>query len=148
MGRIVITGASGHYGRLATPGLIERGRAADLILMSRTPAKLADMAALGCEVRYGDYDLPESMVAAMAGAERLLLISGTRVGARVAQQQAHHVQVAPTARLVQRGVAELVHHTHVSTTLQQQLDDGEVVVHGRVVQRGAAILQAGGAEVA
>lgn len=88
MGKIVITGASGQYGRLATQGLIERGRAGDLILMSRTPEKLADMAALGCDVRYGDYDQPASMVAAMAGAEKLLLISGTRVGARVAQHQA------------------------------------------------------------
>lgn len=88
MGKIVITGASGQYGRLATQGLIERGLARDLILMTRTPAKLADMAALGCEVRYGDYDDPASMVAAMAGADKLLLISGTRVGARVAQHQA------------------------------------------------------------
>lgn len=88
MGKIVITGASGQYGRLATQGLIERGLARDLILMTRTPAKLADMAALGCEVRYGDYDDPASMVAATAGADKLLLISGTRVGARVAQHQA------------------------------------------------------------
>lgn len=88
MGKIVITGASGQYGRLATQGLIALGRAGDLILMSRSPDKLADMAALGCEVRYGDYDQPASMVAAMAGASKLLLISGTRVGARVAQHQA------------------------------------------------------------
>ncbi len=88
MGKIVITGASGQYGRLATQGLIALGRAGDLILMSRTPEKLADMAALGCDVRYGDYDDPASMVAAMAGADKLLLISGTRVGARVAQHQA------------------------------------------------------------
>ena len=88
MGKIVITGASGQYGRLATQGLIERGLTRDLILMTRSPAKLADMAALGCDVRYGDYDQPASMVAAMAGADKLLLISGTRVGARVAQHQA------------------------------------------------------------
>jgi len=88
MTRIVITGASGHYGRLATRGLIERGRAADLILMTRSPDKLADMAMLGCEVRYGDYDQPEALGPAMAGADKLLLISGTRVGARVAQHQA------------------------------------------------------------
>ena len=88
MGKIVITGASGQYGRLATQGLIALGRAGDLILMSRTPEKLADMAALGCDVRYGDYDQPASMVAAMAGADKLLLISGTRVGARVVQHQA------------------------------------------------------------
>lgn len=88
MTRIAITGASGQYGRIVTQALIEQGRAADLILMTRSPAKLADLAALGCDVRYGDYDQPASMVAAMAGAERLLLISGTRVGARVVQHQA------------------------------------------------------------
>ncbi len=88
MSRIAITGASGQYGRLATQGLIARGRAADLILMSRSPDKLADLAALGCEVRYGDYDRPETLAAAMGGADKLLLISGTRVGARVVQHQA------------------------------------------------------------
>lgn len=88
MTRIAITGASGQYGRIVTQALIDQGRARDLILMSRTPDKLADMAAQGCEVRYGDYDQPASMVAALAGAERLLLISGTRVGARVGQHQA------------------------------------------------------------
>lgn len=88
MSRIVITGASGQYGRLATQGLIERGRAGDLILMTRSPDKLADMAALGCEVRYGDYDLTETLTTAMQGADKLLLISGTRVGARVVQHQA------------------------------------------------------------
>lgn len=88
MTRIAITGASGQYGRIVTQALIDQGRARDLILMSRTPDKLADMAAQGCEVRYGDYDQPASMVEALAGAERLLLISGTRVGARVGQHQA------------------------------------------------------------
>lgn len=88
MTRTIITGASGQFGRLATQGLIERGRAADLILMSRKPDKLADLAALGCEVRYGDYDRPETLVAAMQGADKLLLISGTRVGARVEQHKA------------------------------------------------------------
>lgn len=56
--------------------------------MTRNPAKLADMAALGCEVRAGDYDRPETLGPAMAGADKLLLISDTGVGARVAQHQA------------------------------------------------------------
>jgi len=88
MTRIAITGASGQYGRLATDKLIAQGRASDLILMSRTPAKLADRSAAGCEVRHGDFDKPESLLAAFQGAEKLLLISGTRVGARVVQHQA------------------------------------------------------------
>lgn len=83
-----MTGASGHYGRLATENLISLGRARDLILVTRTPAKLADFERAGCEVRYGDFDEPETLQAAIRGAERLMLISGTRVGARVRQHRA------------------------------------------------------------
>ena len=83
-----MTGASGRYGRLATGKLIAQGRARDLILITRTPAKLADCAQAGCEVRYGDFDRPESLRAALRGADKLMLISGTRVGARVRQHRA------------------------------------------------------------
>jgi NAD(P)H dehydrogenase (quinone) len=88
MGKIVITGASGQYGRSATDRLIAQGRGADLILITRTPAKLSQRASQGCDVRYGDYDKPETLAAAVQGAEKMLLISGTRVGARVVQHKA------------------------------------------------------------
>jgi NAD(P)H dehydrogenase (quinone) len=88
MTKIVITGASGQYGRSATDRLIAQGRAADLILITRTPAKLAEREAQGCVVRYGDFDKPETLAAAVQGADRMLLISGTRVGARVVQHKA------------------------------------------------------------
>lgn len=87
-GPIAITGASGHYGRIVIEALLDTRPASDLILMTRHPDKLADLAARGCIVRQGDYDAPASMPAAFAGAERLLLISGTRVGARVVQHRA------------------------------------------------------------
>jgi NAD(P)H dehydrogenase (quinone) len=88
MTRIAMTGAAGRYGRLATEKLIGQGRARDLILITRTPARLADCAQAGCEVRYGDFDRPESLRAALRGADKLMLISGTRVGARVRQHRA------------------------------------------------------------
>ncbi|HMA00562.1 MAG TPA: NAD(P)H-binding protein [Steroidobacteraceae bacterium] len=88
MTRIAMTGASGRYGRLATDKLIAQGRARDLILVTRTPAKLADRARAGCEVRYGDFDRPDTLERALSGADKLLLISGTRVGARVRQHKA------------------------------------------------------------
>ncbi|MCW2365954.1 NAD(P)H dehydrogenase (quinone) [Sphingobium sp. B7D2B] len=87
-GKIVITGASGQYGRAATDRLIEKGLADRLILISRSPDRLADRTAQGCEVRYGDYDKPATLAAAVQGAEKMLLISGTRVGARVVQHKA------------------------------------------------------------
>jgi NAD(P)H dehydrogenase (quinone) len=83
-----MTGASGQYGRLATDKLIARGRARDLTLITRTPAKLADRAEAGCDVRYGNFDEPESLRDALRGADKLLLISGTRVGARVVLHKA------------------------------------------------------------
>jgi NAD(P)H dehydrogenase (quinone) len=88
MTKIAITGASGQYGRLATDKLIAIGRARDLILITRTPERLAERERAGCEVRYGDFDKPETLVAAVRGARRMLLISGTRVGARVHQHRA------------------------------------------------------------
>jgi NAD(P)H dehydrogenase (quinone) len=86
--RIAISGASGQYGRLATDNLIARGRARDLILITRTPAKLAARERAGCEIRYGDFDEPQTLAAALRGVDKLLLISGTRVGARVQQHRA------------------------------------------------------------
>jgi NAD(P)H dehydrogenase (quinone) len=39
-------------------------------------------------VRYGDFDKPETLAEAISGADKMLLISGTRVGARVVQHKA------------------------------------------------------------
>ncbi|RIV80077.1 SDR family oxidoreductase [Aurantiacibacter xanthus] len=84
---IVITGASGNYGRAAAERLIERVGADQLILMTRNPAKLADLAARGCTVRQGDFDDPASLRKAFAGGEKLLLISTARVGKRLPQHR-------------------------------------------------------------
>jgi len=85
---IVVTGASGQYGRAAVAKLLDRVPAEDLILITRRPEKLADLAARGCVVRRGDFDDPASLAPAFAGGDTMLLISATRVGARVAQHRA------------------------------------------------------------
>jgi NAD(P)H dehydrogenase (quinone) len=85
---IVITGASGQLGRLVTTRLVERGVApADLVLVTRTPAALAEDAPAGADIRAGDFDDPASLRAAFAGGERLLLISTDAVGRRVDQHR-------------------------------------------------------------
>ncbi len=47
----------------------------ELILITRTPELLADLADRGAAVRYGDFDEPESLLTAFAGADRALVIS-------------------------------------------------------------------------
>jgi NAD(P)H dehydrogenase (quinone) len=82
---IIVTGASGAFGRAAAARLIERIPAGELILTSRTPEKLADFAARGADVRAADFDDPTTLDKAFAGGTKLLLISTARVGTRVGQ---------------------------------------------------------------
>ena len=85
---IGITGATGQLGRLVIDRLVERGLGSRIVALVRDPAKAADLAALGVAVRAADYDAPEGLVPALAGVDRLLLISGNAVGQRVAQHRA------------------------------------------------------------
>jgi len=83
-----VTGASGQLGRLVLEKLIDRVDPATIVALVRDPAKLADFAARGVAIRRFDYDAPETLVPALEGVDRLLLISGNEVGKRVLQHQA------------------------------------------------------------
>ena len=75
-GRIIVSGAAGHLGELAIRELIARGiPASGLILVSRTPDRLASYASQGASVRFGDFTQPASLPAAFAGGRQMLLIS-------------------------------------------------------------------------
>ncbi|HTY50634.1 MAG TPA: NAD(P)H-binding protein [Steroidobacteraceae bacterium] len=74
--RIIISGASGHLGRLTITALLDRDiPARRLILVSRTPQDLAEYAKLGAATRFGDFTQPQSLPAAFAGGTQMLLIS-------------------------------------------------------------------------
>jgi NAD(P)H dehydrogenase (quinone) len=85
--RVIVTGASGQLGRLAAEHLLDRLSPAELILVTRRPHALADLAERGVEVRRGDFDDPASLAEAFAGGDRMLLISTLAIGSRVKQHQ-------------------------------------------------------------
>jgi NAD(P)H dehydrogenase (quinone) len=85
---IIVTGASGQFGRAAAEQLLARVDPAELVLVTRNPSKLADLAARGAKVRAGDFDAPEALERAFEGGEKMLLISTARVGGRVKQHRA------------------------------------------------------------
>ncbi|WP_328529553.1 SDR family oxidoreductase [Nocardioides sp. NBC_00368] len=80
---IAITGASGQLGRLVADQLLDTVDSAEVVLLTRDPAKLADYAERGADVRAADFGKPDELVDAFAGVERVLLISTDVVGARV-----------------------------------------------------------------
>jgi NAD(P)H dehydrogenase (quinone) len=93
---IAITGAAGQLGRLTAQLVLERVPAGELVLVTRRPQAVADLAQAGAIVRQGDFDEPPSLAGAFEGCERLLLISADVVGRRIAQHTAA-VQAAAAA---------------------------------------------------
>ncbi len=85
---IIVTGASGHLGRLVVDELAKAVDPSTIVATARSVDKLADLAARGVTVRQLDYNDPATINSALEGAEQVLLISSSEIGARVAQHQA------------------------------------------------------------
>jgi len=99
-----VTGASGHLGRFVVQELLARGvPASDVVAVVRSRRSVADLAERGVEVREADYSRPETLAAALAQVERLLLVSSSEAGQRVA----HHTNVIHAAKAV--GTSRIVY---------------------------------------
>jgi NAD(P)H dehydrogenase (quinone) len=93
---IVVTAASGQLGRHVVDGLRKQG--------VKFAAGVRNTAVeLGVETRELDYNRPETLESALRGAEKVLLISGSEVGQRVAQ----HTAVVEAAK--KAGVQHIVY---------------------------------------
>ncbi len=85
---LVVTGATGQLGRLVVTSLLAKGVAADrIVALGRDEERLAELAARGVTTRRVDYADAPAVSAALSDAERVLLISGSEVGQRLAQHQ-------------------------------------------------------------
>jgi NAD(P)H dehydrogenase (quinone) len=90
---IFVTGASGKLGRAIIDHLLaDQGVAPSrLIVGSRSPEKLADLAAKGVAVRKADFDDAAGLVKAFAGADTVLIVSTDALdgaGTRLRQHRA------------------------------------------------------------
>ncbi|WP_446041133.1 NAD(P)H-binding protein [Streptomyces sp. SID1121] len=74
-GLIMVTGATGGLGGDVLDFLLKRVPAERLAALARKPEDLAHLAERGVTVRQGDYDDPDSLVAAFRGVDKLLLVS-------------------------------------------------------------------------
>lgn len=101
---IVVTGATGHLGRLVVESLLRTGTpAAEIVAAGRSVEKLDDLAAQGVRVARIDFTEPATLDAAFAGADTVLLVSSSEVGQRAAQ----HIAAIDAAKAA--GVGRLVY---------------------------------------
>jgi NAD(P)H dehydrogenase (quinone) len=130
---VIITGASGKLGRLAAEETLIRVPASEVVLTTRHPEDLADFAARGVQVRYADFDRPESLPAAFADGHRMLLISATNAtGLRMDQ---HRAAMSAAARsgvehVVFTSMPKVEDVAHPTGLLAEEYRDSEALVKG------------------
>ncbi len=84
---IAITGATGQLGRLVIDQLLQKIPADQVIALVRDPSKAEELRARGVQVRQADYTQPSALEAALKCVDKLLLISSSEVGQRLAQHR-------------------------------------------------------------
>lgn len=86
--KIAITGATGQLGSIVIEKLLLQTEANNIAALVRNPANATHLTAQNIEVREFDYDRPETLVPALSGIDKLLLISANEVGRRTPQHKA------------------------------------------------------------
>ncbi|WP_296280102.1 SDR family oxidoreductase [uncultured Acinetobacter sp.] len=86
--KIAITGATGQLGELVIQNLLKSTKAENIVALVRNVEKAQSLKQQGVELRLFNYDQPETLVPALEGIDKLLLISANEIGRRTPQHQA------------------------------------------------------------
>ena len=105
---IVVTGATGQLGRAVVESLVRRLPADRIVASVRDAAKASSLAALGVEVRTGDFDNPLSLKDAFAGAEQVLIVSANKLGDEALRLHRNAIEAARAA-----GARRILYTSHV-----------------------------------
>ncbi len=103
-----VTAATGQLGRHVIEELLDIVPAGQVVAAVRSPAKAADLAAKGVQIREADYERPDTLRTAFEGVDRVLLISSDAVGVRARQHQAA-IDAAKTAGVQLLAYTSMLH---------------------------------------
>jgi NAD(P)H dehydrogenase (quinone) len=134
LSKILVTGASGNLGRLTLLSLLKRRPASDLVGLVRDPGRASDLAALGIELRQGDYAEPASLELAFEGIDKLMLTATHAFTDR----KTSHANVIEAA--VKTGVNHLVFmpiaRNPDSDFAMKEITDEDLFTESRLVESG------------
>lgn len=118
---IAITGANGRLGRLVASELARLNMIGEVVLTSRDPSKLDDLAALGFQTAYADFGDVQSMRSVFERVDTALMIS---MPGPVEERIPRHRNCVDAARDV--GVGRLVYTSRVNPTLDSLYPFAEI----------------------
>ncbi|MGY5958752.1 NAD(P)H dehydrogenase (Quinone) [Kosakonia sp. BK9b] len=84
---IALTGATGQLGQFVVEALLKTVAAKEIVAIVRNPAKAETLNKQGLLVRQADYGDQAALTQALAGVDKLLLISSSEVGQRATQHR-------------------------------------------------------------
>ncbi|MDQ1914489.1 SDR family oxidoreductase [Paenibacillus sp. GD4] len=97
--KYLVTGATGKLGSKVVETLLKSVPANQLAVSVRNPEKAAGLRDRGIDVREGDFDRPETLDAAFAGIDRLLIISADGDNEARIRQHTNAVEAAARANV-------------------------------------------------
>lgn len=100
---LAVTGATGLLGRLVIDELLKTESPPSIVAIVRDADKAASIADKGVQVRVASYSDPAALEHALEGVQKLLLVSGSEAGQRIAQ----HTSVIDAAKAVE--VAHIIY---------------------------------------
>lgn len=130
--KILVTGATGKLGGRIVQALLKSMPAEQIAVSVRNPEKAGNLKDRGVEVRYGDFDLPETLDSAFAGIDRLLIISTDGDNRTRIRQHASAVAAA------QRSKAGFIAYTSAANAQKSRLFLAEVhrVTEDAIIKTG------------
>lgn len=134
---ILVTGATGHLGRLTIEFLLNKVPANQIAALARTPEKAADLAAKGVEIRQGDYHDYASLVAAFKGVDKLLLVSSSDFNDR-AGQQINAVNAAKEAGVKHIVYTSVAQNKNVASQSVKLITDSHLATDAHLKASGVA----------
>ena len=88
MSKILVTGATGHFGTATIKFLLNKGvPAANLAALVRNEAKAGDLRTRGVDIRIGNYNDISSLIEAFKGIEKVLFVSASDIAERTKQHE-------------------------------------------------------------
>lgn len=131
---ILITGASGNLGKVVLENLLKQVSADGISVLVRNPVKAASLEKKGIKAQIGDYSNKASVVKALQGAEKLLLISSS--GADALQEHKNVIDAA-----VESGVSHIYYtggalNRNIKESLLGPLADSYITTEDYIMASG------------
>ena len=125
--KFAITGATGQLGELIIQALLKEIDTKNIIALVRNPNKAESLKNQGIEIRLFDYDQPETLVTALVGVDKLLLISANEIGRRTPQHKAV-IDAAVTAKVPYIAYTSLLNADKSALGLAQEHRETEQLI--------------------